>query len=184
LYLLGDRIQPMLRARLSTHLLFNLVLAVWVWYDATTRRARKPLFASAITLMWGPLGLAFWAAERPLASDETRLGGSAWVMARTFVLALTALVPAAFVLIVADIRDRAAVPGSFGASIGVLPASIVVTAAGWALVTGGALVLGLASRGSAVVEHGTSAVTPARPPIEAALAVGGTAALALALMQR
>jgi hypothetical protein len=80
LYLLGDRIQPVLRARLSTDLLFNLVLAVWVWHDAATRRARKPLFASAITMIWGPLGLAFWASERPLASGEERQGGTAWVM--------------------------------------------------------------------------------------------------------
>ena len=54
--MVGDRIQPMLRARLATHLLFNLVLAAWVWYDASARHARKPLFASAITLMWGPAG--------------------------------------------------------------------------------------------------------------------------------
>ena len=104
--------------------------------------------------------------------------------ARTFALALTAVVPAAFVLVVADIRDRAAVPGSFGARIGVLPASIVVTAAGWALLAGGALVLGYVSRRLAVGEHGTSAVTPAHPPIGAALAVAGTSALVLALMQR
>jgi hypothetical protein len=179
--LVGDRIQPMLRARLATHLLFNLVLAAWVWYDASTRRARKPLFASAITLMWGPLGLAFWSSDRPLAGGEERLGGTAWVMARTFGLALTTLMPAAFVLMVAAIRDRAAVPGSFGARIGVIPASLAVTAGGWALIVGGALVLGYASRRTATVEYGAPVVKPARVPLEAALAVAGLAALVLAL---
>ncbi len=179
--MVGDRIQPMLRARLATQLLFNLVLAAWVWYDASTRRAPKPLFASAITLMWGPLGLAFWWSDRPLANGEERRGGTAWVMARTFGLALTALMPAVFALMVAAIRDRAAVPGSFGARIGVIPASLALTAAGWALIVGGALVLGYASRRTARAEYGGLAVKPARVPLEAALVVAGVAALGLAL---
>ena len=60
----------MLRLRLATNLLFNLLLAVWVFHDARTRRARKPLFASVLTLLWGPLGLGFWASDRPLAAAK------------------------------------------------------------------------------------------------------------------
>ena len=117
--------ERMLRVRLATNLLFNLVLAIWVFHDARTRRARKPLFASLLTLLWGPLGVAFWASDRPLATTDERRGGTAWVMARTFVMAITALVPAAFLLITGVIRDRSAVPGSLGATtIGVVPAAL------------------------------------------------------------
>src|SRR5262245_45461015 len=50
------RIAAMLRLRLAANLLFNLLLAGWVYYDARTRGARKPLFAAGLTLLWGPLG--------------------------------------------------------------------------------------------------------------------------------
>jgi hypothetical protein len=171
----------MLRVRVATHLLFNLVLAVWVLHDARTRRARKPLFASLLTLLWGPLGVAFWASDRPLATTDERRGGTAWVMARTFVMAITALLPAAFLLVTSVIRDRSAVPGSLGATIGVLPASVVVAAGGWALLASLALMLGALSRNPIIVERGTSAVTPAFPHLGAALTIAGAAAFALAL---
>ncbi len=57
----------MLRLRLAANLLFTLLLAVWVYYDARTRGARKPVFAASLTVFWGPLGLGFWASDRPLA---------------------------------------------------------------------------------------------------------------------
>jgi hypothetical protein len=148
----------MLRLRLATNLLFNLVLAVWVFHDARTRRARKPLFASLLTLLWGPLGIAFWASDRPLAAAEQRRGGTAWTMARTFVMAVTALLPAAFVLVTDVIRDRSAVPGSLGATLGSVAGSLSVVTGGWALLAGLALLLGAATRHPQIVERGTSAV--------------------------
>jgi hypothetical protein len=171
----------MLRLRIATNLLFNLVLAAWVFYDARARRARKPLFASLLTFLWGPLGIAFWASERPLATTDVRRGGTAWVIAQTFVLALTALAPAAFLLVIDVIRDRSAVPGSLGATMGILPASLIVTAFGWALLAGVALTLGTLARNSAIVERGTSAVKAASPRLGAALVIAGAAAFALAL---
>jgi hypothetical protein len=171
----------MLRARLATNLLFNVVLAIWVFHDARTRRARKPLFASVLTLLWGPLGVAFWASDRPLGTTDERRGGTAWVMARTFVLAITALVPAAFLLVTSVVRDRSAVPGSLGATIGVVPASLVVTVGGWALLASLALTLGALARNSSLVERGTSAVRPATPQLGAALMIAGGAAFALAM---
>jgi hypothetical protein len=170
----------MLRVCLATNLLFNLVLAIWVFHDARTRRARKPLFASLLTLLWGPLGVAFWVSDRPLATTDGRHGGTAWVMARTFVLAITALVPAAFLLITSVIRDRSAAPGSLGTRIGVVPAALSVTVTGWALLAGLGMALGGLSRNGSS-EGGTSAVTPASPGLGAALAIAGTAALVLAL---
>ena len=74
----------MLRLRLAATLLFNVLLAVWLYYDARTRGARKPLFAAGLTLLWGPLGLGFWASDRPLADGERRAGGAGWTMAKLF----------------------------------------------------------------------------------------------------
>jgi hypothetical protein len=170
-----------MRVRLATNLLFNLVLAIWVFHDARTRRARKPLFASLLTLLWGPLGVAFWASDRPLASIDERRGGTAWVMARTFVMAITALVPAAFLLIASVIRDRSAVPGSLAATFGVVPAALIVTATGWVLLAGLAMTLGRLSRNPGSVERGSAAVKRSSLSLGAALAIAGAAAFVLAL---
>lgn len=179
--MVGVESERMLRLRIATNLLFNLLLAAWVLHDARTRRARKPLFASFLTLLWGPLGLAFWISDRPLTATDERRGGTGWVMARTFILAITALVPAGFLLVTGAIQDRVPVPGSLGASYGVMPASLVVTAAGWIGLVGLAFVLGRLSRNGTIVERGTSAVKPASPGLGAALAIASAGAFALAL---
>lgn len=179
--MLGVESERMLRLRIATSLLFNVLLALWVLHDARSRRARKPLFASFLTLLWGPLGLAFWISDRPLATTDERRGGTAWVMARTFVLSVSALVPAGFLLVAGAIQDRSPVPGSLGATLGIVPASLLVTAAGWIVLAGLALVLGRLLRNAAIVERGTSAVKPAAPGLGAALAIAGAAAFALAL---
>jgi hypothetical protein len=166
----------MLRARLFANLLFNLLLAVWVLRDARTRRARKPAFAAFLAFLWGPLGVAFWASERPLAMGERRAGGRGWVMARSFLLAWSSLVPATFALVVPDIRERAAVPGSLGATLGITTASILVTLAIWAGPAALAGILGAVVRRPAQVETGTTAVTAGWPPLGAALATAAAAA--------
>jgi hypothetical protein len=171
----------MLRLRIATNLLFNLLLALWVFHDARTRRARKPLFASFLTLLWGPLGLAFWISDRPLATSDQRRGGSGWVMARTFVLAVSALVPAGFLLVAAAVHDRSPVPGSLGATFGIVPAALLITTAGWIVLAGLALLLGRLSRNAAIAERGTSAVKAASPGMGTALVIAGAAAFALAL---
>ena len=169
----------MLRARLATNLLFNVVLALWVLHDARTRRARKPVFASALTLLWGPLGLGLWASDRPLARGERRRG-TARTIARTFLLAWTVLVPALFVLVRPDMLERSAVPGSFPRRVGIAPASAVVTTAIWLGPAIVAVVLGsLAPSGDP--EAGRGDVTAARPSLTVACVLGGMLALGFAL---
>ena len=145
-----------MRERLLTNLLFNLVVALWVWHDARRRRARKPLFAAVLALVWGPLGVAFWAAERPLRADERRVGGTASVMARHFAVAWTAMVPAIYVLVVPVVADRSAVPDSLGDALGVTQASLIVTLAAWLLPAALALALGSLLRDRRV-ESGSAA---------------------------
>ena len=170
----------MLRARLATNLLFNVVLALWVLHDARTRHARKPVFASALTLLWGPLGLGLWASDRPLAAGETRQG-TARTIARTFLLAWTVLVPAIFALVIPDMLERSAVPGSFPRRVGVTLASAIVTTAIWVGPALVAVLLGSLADGGAP-ESGRSDVVGARPSLAAACVVGGIAALTFALL--
>ena len=169
-----------MRARLLTSLVFNLCIAVWVLADARARGARKPAFAAVLALMWGPLGLGFWEADRPLAAGETRSGGAA-AFARGFLRAWAAMLPAVAVLVHAALEHRAAVPGSLGRDIGLVPATGVVLSMAWGLPALLAVVLGRLAR-TGLVERGTPAVAagPASATIAAALA--GVAALAAAIV--
>ena len=170
----------MLRARLLTSLVFNLVLAVWVLLDARARTARKPGFAAVLALMWGPLGLGFWQSDRPLRLGEARRGGTAWSVASGFLAGWVAMLPAVFVLALPVMRDRAAVPGSLGQQFGVLTATVLAVAMLWGAPALLAVALGLAGR-RPQVEQGTSAVPGASLPSWMAAALAGLAALVTAL---
>ena len=170
----------MLRTRLLTSLVFNIVIAVWVFHDARARHAPKPLFAAVLALLWGPLGLGLWESDRPLREGETRRGGTAAVIARGFLLGWVALLPAMCVLAMEVVEHRAAVPGSLGRQIGIVPATAVATSMFWGGPAALALVLGWLSR-TAAVEHGTHATPWASLPLPLAAALAGVAAFAYAL---
>jgi hypothetical protein len=171
-----------MRGRLFANLLFNAVVAFWVWHDARWRRARKPLFAAGLALLWGPLGLAFWAAERPLTAGERRTGGTGWTMATAFVVAWSALAPTVFALALPAMRNRAAVPGSLGAELGVVPATVVVAGGLWLLPVVVAIGVGTWLRTSDVEMPHPPA--PGRSlPLVAAVAIAGAAALLYAVSQ-
>ncbi len=170
----------MLRARLLTSLVFNLAVAAWVFVDARARGARKPGFASILTLLWGPLGLGFWESDRPLVLGETRGGGTATAIARGFLRGWVAMLPAIAVLALTAIEQRAAVPGSLGRQIGLVPATAVALSIVWGAPALLAVVLGAVAKTSAI-ERGTSAAMagPLSPTMAAALA--GALALMSAL---
>ena len=167
----------MLRARLLTTLVFNLVLSAWVLIDARSRGARKPGFAAVLTLLWGPLGLGFWESDRPLALGETRAGGTATAIARGFLRGWVAMLPAIALLAYAAIEHRAAVPGSLGRQLGLVPATAVALSVAWGAPCVLAMALGAVARTSAG-ERGTSAV--ARGPLSPTAAAAAAGALALA----
>lgn len=171
----------MLRARLFTSLSFNLAIALWVFHDARARRARKPVFAAVLALVWGPLGLGLWESDRPLREGEQRRGGVAASIARGFLIGWVALLPAMFVLAMTFTEHRAAVPGSLGHQIGILSATAVVTSMFWGGPAVLALVLGWLG-GRASVEHGTAATPAASLPSWLASALAGAVALACALL--
>jgi hypothetical protein len=170
----------MLRARLLTSLVFNLCIAAWVLADARARGARKPGFAAMLALMWGPLGLGFWESDRPLARGETRRGGAA-SFARGFLRGWVAMLPAVAVLVHAAVEHRAAVPGSLGRDIGLLPATGVVLSMAWGLPVLLAAGLGRFAR-TAEIERGTAGAGGSAVSATTAAATAGIAALAAALM--
>jgi len=173
----------MLRTRLLTSLAFNLVVALWVFHDARARGARKPGFAAVLALAWGPLGLGLWESDRPLRQGEQRRGGAAAGIAHGFLIGWVALLPAMFVLAMQVTEHRAAVPGSLGRQIGILPATAVVTSMFWGGPAVLALILGRLG-GSATVEQGTAATAAASLPSWVAAALAGAVALACALLMR
>jgi len=174
----------MLRARLATNLVFNLVAAGWVLHDAWRRRARKPIFAAALAVLWGPLGIAFWCADRPLADGERRAGGTAWTMARGFLLAWAGLLPAVYLLAGPVVADNTPVPGSLGERFGETAATCIVTAAVWGGPALLALVLGRAMRTPGALEHGASARLRRSLPVGMAIALAGLSAMACAVVMR
>ena len=78
-------------------------------------------------------------SDRPLRQGEQRRGGAAAAIARGFLIGWVALLPAMFVLVMQVAEHRAAVPGSLGRQIGILPATAVMTSMVW----GGPAVLAL-----------------------------------------
>jgi hypothetical protein len=169
-----------MRARLLTSLVFNLCIAAWVLADARARRARKPTFAALLALMWGPLGLGFWEADRPLAAGETRSGGAA-AFARGFLRAWGAMLPAAAVLVYAAVDHRAAVPGSLGRDIGLVPATGVVLSMAWGLPALLAVALGRLAR-TGPVDRGTPATQAGPASATIAAVIAGATALAAAVV--
>ena len=171
----------MLRARLLASLVFNLCIAVWVLADARARRARKPGFAALLALIWGPLGLGFWESDRPLGVGESRVGGAAAAFARGFLRGWAGMLPAMAVLVYAAVEHRAAVPGSLGREIGLLPATGVVLSMAWGVPVLLAVALGRLAR-TGHVERGTTAAGATSIPATVAVAIAGTVACGAALL--
>ena len=88
-----------------------------------------------------------------------------------------------FVLAMQAAEHRAAVPGSLGRQIGILPAAAVMTAMVWGGPAVLALVFGPFGR-PGTVEHGTAATPAASLPSWVAASAAGAAALACAVVMR
>lgn len=71
-------------------LLALTALCIWVYQDAQRRQLLRPWVWTLLVAILGPLGIAIYWAKRPLYPAEYRVGGYAWVMTRSFVVAMTA----------------------------------------------------------------------------------------------
>jgi hypothetical protein len=132
---------------------FLAVTAIWVWHDARRRRARKPLFATVLTIFQGPLWLAFYLADRPLCPDERREGGFGWNFARNFAIAWSiANAPLALIMLASALMGTASSSASNDLLIAVL--AVAAWCAGPPLL---ALAIGRSVRQAEVIEQGGSA---------------------------
>ena len=90
--------------------------------------------------------------------------------------------PAIFALVIPDMLERSAVPGSFPRRVGVTLASAIVTTAIWLAPAIVALLLGSLADGADTAESGRGDVVAARPSLALACVLGGIAALAFGLL--
>lgn len=67
-----------------------LALSIWLYQDAQARQMQSPV--AWVLLLWlsGPIALAWYWSRRPLFVGEYRVGGSAWIILRAFLVAVTA----------------------------------------------------------------------------------------------
>jgi hypothetical protein len=129
---------------------------VFVLRDVGRRRAGRFAWGAATALAW-PIVLPFWLATRQLRPGERRAGGRSWSLLRSFALVWTFLwsVQIAGTLgvgvVVARPYRSAADRASGAGLVGLLA---LAQGLAWLIPTVGALLLGLALRDRAAVEHG------------------------------
>lgn len=119
------------------------VFAIWVFFDARTRKNRS-FGWSLLTFILGPfVVLPLYFAYRNLKTGEVRVGGNVWHIFRNYTLAWTVLV----LLIVPVIIVLDPVEGlMFSFLIGVI----------WFIVTVAIMLVGLFFKQSNVIERGPS----------------------------
>jgi len=166
-----------------TSYLFNLLMAVWLWRDARTRRAQKPLFAAFLAAWLGVVWIAFYLADRPLAAGETREKGFGWAMAQAFRRTWTALAPLMLIYSTIVFLDRGFVLSS---TADVAAATFTVGAfAGltWLVPVAIARALGASSRQRGDLERGHGRVQRGLPFGAAATLASGAAAAFLVIFR-
>jgi hypothetical protein len=130
--------------------------AIWVLVDSSRRRI-GPLAWTLGTLVLGPIVLPVYFAKRPLRSGETREGGTAWNILRSFALLWTVAMAAAGVSAMVSVSAHTATLQSdaekAGAAIGTA-LGLGLIGALWFFPMLGALVLGLILKKSSVLEKG------------------------------
>jgi hypothetical protein len=132
------------------------LFAVWVFFDAK-KRGNNMVGWSLATLVIGPVSLPVYFAKRYLKEGESREGGTAWNVLKTFALYWTIL------MIVVGISGMVGVSGvAQQATSSAEQAGVVIGATLglgmiiglWFFVLVAALVLGLFMKKSSVVEKG------------------------------
>jgi hypothetical protein len=140
------------------YLLLNIVIAVWVFVDARSRKMGTEALAWSIgTFLLMIVVIPFYFAKRPLKDGEVREGGTAWNVIKSFAIFWTLLMFVAGVagmIAATNVTSRAASDAEqAGAAIGTaLGLGMMVGL--WITVLMGALVIGLFLKKSSIVEKG------------------------------
>jgi hypothetical protein len=120
------------------YMLLTVVAALFVLWDGAQRGAARAGWTVAALVAW-PIALPLWMATRPLRVGERRVGGRAWNVLRYFTLVWTILWGVKLVVVL---------------GLRLAPLLAVIYVGIWIVPALGALLLGLALRKQAIVEHG------------------------------
>jgi len=137
--------------------ILNIVIALWVFFDARSRKMDQSVLWGIGTLLIMILVIPFYFAKRPLKDGEVREGGAAWNVIKSFALFWTLLM---FVAGVSGMMAVGSVVNSAksgaeqaGAAIGTAIGMGMIMGL-WFVVLVGALVIGLFLKKSSIVEKG------------------------------
>jgi hypothetical protein len=137
--------------------------AIYVIVDGFRRNAPLPgIVLGLLTFLFLPLGLPLWLALRPLRGTETREGGKAWNILKSFALMWTAFMLLISILSVSGMgslsptqSDAEAVGQVLGVSLGFGLLGCI-----WFVPMVGAVVLGFFLKKSSVIEYGPDVSVP------------------------
>jgi len=137
--------------------MLNILIALWVFFDARKRKMNKALLWGIGTSLLMVVVIPFYFAKRPLKAGEVREGGTAWNVIKSFAIFWTIFMFVAGVvgMISASKVVEKANSGAeqVGATIGTAIGISVIFGV-WFIVLIGTLVLGLFLKKSSIVENG------------------------------
>jgi hypothetical protein len=150
------------------YLILNPVVALWVFFDARSRKMERPALWGIGTVLMMILVIPSYFATRSLKDGEVREGGTAWNVVKSFAIFWT------LTMFVAGVWAMIAVSGSTspGASEAEQTGAAIGTALGlglimglWFFVLAGALVIGLFLKKSSIVETGPTGTLIFQSPL-------------------
>ena len=135
----------------------NIAIALWVFFDARSRRMDQSVLWAIGTCFLMIFVIPFYLAKRPLKDGEVREGGTAWNVIKSFAIFWTV-----FMFVAGGAGMMAAGDAVTKASSGAAQAGAAIgTAIGMGMIMGlwftvivGALVIGLFVKKSSIVEKG------------------------------
>ena len=113
----------------------NIAIALWVFFDARSRKMDKPVLWAIGTCLLMIVVIPFYFAKRSLKAGEVREGGTGWNVTKSFAIFWTLF------MFIAGVTDGTAM--GIGMIFGL-----------WFVVIVGAFVIGLFLKKSSIVEKG------------------------------
>ena len=134
------------------YLVLNFVVAVWVFFDARSRRMNQSLLWAIGTIFLMIFVIPFYLAKRPLKEGEMREGGTSWNVIKNFAIFWTLSMFVAGLLGVIVVVDVSAYTDPFAAIGTAIGLSMIFGL--WLVVMVAALLIGLFLKQSSNVERG------------------------------
>ena len=135
----------------------NFAIALWVFFDARSRKMEQPILWGIGTLLLMIIVIPFYFAKRPLKTGEIREGGTGWNVIKTFAIFWTVTMFVAGIMgmnAASNVVTKASSNAEqAGAAIGTALGFGMILGL-WFMVVVGALVIGLFLKKSSIIEEG------------------------------